>query len=109
MCWHDPSKPTSCASATCIPLMARSFRFTTCGPSGRLPSVVAGGSAQRDPADPRHARLECKALKGADFYVVRLGIRGDRSSMAAPFLNWLSGVSGTERIAIPAGYCLFER
>jgi hypothetical protein len=53
--------------------------------------------------------LECKALKGADFYVVRLGIRGDRSSMAAPFLNWLSGVSGTERIAIPAGYCLFER
>jgi len=23
-----------------------------------LPSVVARGSAQRDPADPRHARLE---------------------------------------------------
>jgi hypothetical protein len=42
-----------------------------------LPSVVAGASAQRDPADPRHARLEWKAVKGADFYVVRLGISGD--------------------------------
>ena len=42
-----------------------------------LPSVVAGGSAQRDPADPRHARLEWKAVKGADFYIVRLGTRAD--------------------------------
>jgi len=69
----------------------------------------SGGSAQRDPADPRHARLECKALKGADFYVVRLGMHGDRSSMAAPFSKWSSGVSGTERITIPARHCLFER
>jgi len=42
-----------------------------------LPSVVAGGSAQRDPADPRHTRLEWKAVKGAEFYIVRLGTRAD--------------------------------
>jgi hypothetical protein len=42
-----------------------------------LPPVVASGSAQRDPADPRHAQLEWKAVKGADFYIVRLGTRAD--------------------------------
>jgi len=42
-----------------------------------LPSVVTGGAAQRDTTDARHARLEWKAVKGADFYIVRLGTRAD--------------------------------
>jgi len=42
-----------------------------------LPSVVSGAAARRDPADLRHARLEWKGVKGADFYVVRLGTRPD--------------------------------
>ena len=42
-----------------------------------LPSLVPGGSAQHDPADPRHTRLEWKAVKGAEFYIVRLGTRAD--------------------------------
>lgn len=42
-----------------------------------LPAKVSSLSAQRDAADPRHARIEWQPVVGADFYIVRLGTRED--------------------------------
>jgi xylan 1,4-beta-xylosidase len=42
-----------------------------------LPGQVTHMEATRDSADPRHARITWQPVRGADFYIVRLGIRPD--------------------------------
>lgn len=45
--------------------------------AGALPAPVKLAAAQREASDPRRVRLNWSPAHGADFYVIRLGIRGD--------------------------------
>ena len=45
---------------------------------GSAPEVVKGVTALRNPADPRSAHVSWAASPGADFYIVRYGIKPDR-------------------------------
>jgi xylan 1,4-beta-xylosidase len=45
---------------------------------GKLPTMVVGLIAKRDPADPRRVSLSWRNTPDSDFYIVRYGIAPDR-------------------------------